>query len=195
MSNITELANCPELNFIEHMTLQETEEQLRALYAKNYREITGSDPIRKNVAIIGRDISVFFPCQSDANIFQNRIEDNVTTGQSRFRNRAAVFVNDVCGCCIGIPSFANYAGFSGVKRQTDFFGIFVKSNLFHFRAGKGHGVFVDVFGSPESIECQIRFFHAEGGTRRQNVVFRCRCGGCPAVKMLSGRRRIEQVSG
>lgn len=45
MSNITELANCPELNFIEHMTLQETEEQLRALYAKNYREITGSDPV------------------------------------------------------------------------------------------------------------------------------------------------------
>ena len=45
MSNITELANCPELNFIEHMTIQETEEQLRALYAKNYREITGSDPV------------------------------------------------------------------------------------------------------------------------------------------------------
>ena len=45
MSNITELANCPELNFIEHMMLQETEEQLRALYAKNYREITGSDPV------------------------------------------------------------------------------------------------------------------------------------------------------
>lgn len=45
MSNISELANCPELNFIEHMTLQETEEQLRALYAKNYREITGSDPV------------------------------------------------------------------------------------------------------------------------------------------------------
>lgn len=45
MSNITELANCPELNFIEHMTLQETEEQLHALYAKNYREITGSDPV------------------------------------------------------------------------------------------------------------------------------------------------------
>ena len=45
MSNIIELENCPELNFIEHMTLQETEEQLRALYAKNYREITGSDPV------------------------------------------------------------------------------------------------------------------------------------------------------
>lgn len=45
MSNITELANCPELNFIEHMTIQETEEQLRALYAKNHREITGRDPV------------------------------------------------------------------------------------------------------------------------------------------------------
>ena len=45
MSNITEMANCPELNFIEHMTIQETEEQLRALYAKNYREITGRDPV------------------------------------------------------------------------------------------------------------------------------------------------------
>ena len=31
MSNIAELANCPELSFIESMTLQETEEQLREL--------------------------------------------------------------------------------------------------------------------------------------------------------------------
>lgn len=45
MSNITELANCPELNFIEYMTLQETEEQLRALYERKYRELTGSDPV------------------------------------------------------------------------------------------------------------------------------------------------------
>lgn len=45
MSNIAELANCPELNFIEHMTLQETEEQLRALYEQKYRELTGSDPV------------------------------------------------------------------------------------------------------------------------------------------------------
>lgn len=45
MSNIAELENCPELNFIEHMTLQETEEQLRALYEQKYRELTGSDPV------------------------------------------------------------------------------------------------------------------------------------------------------
>ena len=37
MSNISELANCPELNFIENMTLRETEEQLRALYTRYYR--------------------------------------------------------------------------------------------------------------------------------------------------------------
>lgn len=29
MSNIIELENCPELNFIENMTLQETEDQMR----------------------------------------------------------------------------------------------------------------------------------------------------------------------
>lgn len=44
MSNISELANCPELSFIENMTLQETEEQLRELYTKYYRELTGKDP-------------------------------------------------------------------------------------------------------------------------------------------------------
>lgn len=44
MSNISELANCPELNFIENMTLQETEEQLRELYTQYYRELTGNDP-------------------------------------------------------------------------------------------------------------------------------------------------------
>ena len=44
MSNISELANCPELNFIENMTLRETEEQLRALYIRYYREITGKEP-------------------------------------------------------------------------------------------------------------------------------------------------------
>ena len=44
MSNISELANCPELNFIENMTLRETEEQLRALYTRHYREITGKEP-------------------------------------------------------------------------------------------------------------------------------------------------------
>lgn len=44
MSNISELANCPELNFIENMTLRETEEQLRALYTRYYWEITGKEP-------------------------------------------------------------------------------------------------------------------------------------------------------
>ena len=44
MSNIGELANCPELNFIENMTLRETEEQLSALYTRYYREITGKEP-------------------------------------------------------------------------------------------------------------------------------------------------------
>ncbi len=44
MSNIAELANCPELSFIESMTLQETEEQLRELYTKYYREATGNEP-------------------------------------------------------------------------------------------------------------------------------------------------------
>ena len=44
MSNIAELANCPELSFIESMTLQETEEQLRELYTKYYREAAGKEP-------------------------------------------------------------------------------------------------------------------------------------------------------
>ena len=44
MSNISELASCPELNFIENMTLRETEEQLKALYTRYYREITGKEP-------------------------------------------------------------------------------------------------------------------------------------------------------
>ena len=43
MSNIIELENCPELNFIENMTLQETEEQLKAEYARIYREQTGKE--------------------------------------------------------------------------------------------------------------------------------------------------------
>lgn len=45
MSNISELASCPELNFIENMTLEETEEQMRELYARYYRELTGKDPV------------------------------------------------------------------------------------------------------------------------------------------------------
>ena len=44
MSNISELANCPELNFIENMTLQETEDQLRELYTGFYRELYGKEP-------------------------------------------------------------------------------------------------------------------------------------------------------
>lgn len=43
MSNISELEKCPELNFIEHMTLSETEEQLRTLYRQYYRELTGEE--------------------------------------------------------------------------------------------------------------------------------------------------------
>lgn len=44
MSNIAELANTPELSFIENMSLQETEEQLRAHYIRLYRELTGKEP-------------------------------------------------------------------------------------------------------------------------------------------------------
>lgn len=44
MSNISELANCPEISFIEGMTLRETEEQMRELYTKYYRDLTGEDP-------------------------------------------------------------------------------------------------------------------------------------------------------
>ena len=43
MSNISELANVPEISFIENMTLQETEEQLRTEYARIYRELTGKE--------------------------------------------------------------------------------------------------------------------------------------------------------
>lgn len=43
MSNISELANVPEISFIEHMTLQETEEQLREHYTRLYRELTGKE--------------------------------------------------------------------------------------------------------------------------------------------------------
>ena len=45
MSDIEQLKNVPEVNFIEHMTLQETEEQLRAEYARRYKEITGNTPV------------------------------------------------------------------------------------------------------------------------------------------------------
>ena len=44
MSNITELQNFPEISFIEHMTLQETEELTREHYTRLYRELTGKEP-------------------------------------------------------------------------------------------------------------------------------------------------------
>lgn len=43
MSKIRELDGVPEISFIGHMTLQETEEQLRAEYARLYREQTGKE--------------------------------------------------------------------------------------------------------------------------------------------------------
>lgn len=43
MSKISELDGVPEISFIGHMTLQETEEQLRAEYARLYREQTGKE--------------------------------------------------------------------------------------------------------------------------------------------------------
>ena len=43
MSNISELANVPQISFIENMTLQETEEQLKVEYARIYREQTGKE--------------------------------------------------------------------------------------------------------------------------------------------------------
>lgn len=43
MSNISELATAGA-ELIENMTLRETEEQLRALYTRYYREITGKEP-------------------------------------------------------------------------------------------------------------------------------------------------------
>lgn len=43
MSNIKELANVPEISFIENMSLQETEELVRANYLRIYKELTGED--------------------------------------------------------------------------------------------------------------------------------------------------------
>lgn len=43
MSNISELASVPDISFIGYMTLQETEEQLRAEYTRIYREQTGKE--------------------------------------------------------------------------------------------------------------------------------------------------------
>lgn len=43
MSNIKELANVPEISFIENMSLQETEELVRANYTRIFKELTGQD--------------------------------------------------------------------------------------------------------------------------------------------------------
>ena len=43
MSNIKELANVPEISFIENMSLQETEELVRANYTCIFKELTGQD--------------------------------------------------------------------------------------------------------------------------------------------------------
>lgn len=59
MSNIAELQNTPELNFIGNMTLQETETQLRELYARFYRELTGKDPAIGNADAVNLLIKSF----------------------------------------------------------------------------------------------------------------------------------------
>lgn len=51
MSNISELANAPELSFINNMTLQETEELVRENFVRAYREITGRDPEMSEASI------------------------------------------------------------------------------------------------------------------------------------------------
>ncbi len=43
MSNISALSNIPDISFIDNMTLEETEQQLRELYLYNYKELTGKD--------------------------------------------------------------------------------------------------------------------------------------------------------
>lgn len=43
MSNIKELANVPEISFIENMSLQETEELVRANYLRIFQELTGQE--------------------------------------------------------------------------------------------------------------------------------------------------------
>lgn len=46
MSNIIELENCPELNFIENMTLQETEDQMQGTVR---RILPGADRERPEI--------------------------------------------------------------------------------------------------------------------------------------------------
>ncbi|MCM1295504.1 MAG: baseplate J/gp47 family protein [Muribaculaceae bacterium] len=44
MSNISQLANVPEISFIENMTLEETEGLMREHYFRIYKELTGTEP-------------------------------------------------------------------------------------------------------------------------------------------------------
>lgn len=44
MSNISQLANVPEISFIENMTLQETEELVKETYIRAYKEKFGVEP-------------------------------------------------------------------------------------------------------------------------------------------------------
>lgn len=44
LSNISQLANVPEISFIENMTLQETEELLKENYVRIYKEQFGTEP-------------------------------------------------------------------------------------------------------------------------------------------------------
>ena len=59
MSNISELANAPELSFINNMTLQETEELARENFSRAYREITGQDPVMSEASIAYLIIKAF----------------------------------------------------------------------------------------------------------------------------------------
>lgn len=43
MSNISQLANVPDISFIDNMTLQETEQQLKDEYQRLYQELTGKE--------------------------------------------------------------------------------------------------------------------------------------------------------
>lgn len=43
MSNISQLANVPDISFIDNMKLQETEQQLKDEYLRQYKELTGKE--------------------------------------------------------------------------------------------------------------------------------------------------------
>lgn len=59
MSNIKELENAPELNFIGNMTLQGIEQLVREKYIQLYREITGQDPETSEASIVNLIIKAF----------------------------------------------------------------------------------------------------------------------------------------